>query len=247
MDSEECLPLYYRKEVILKNKHIIRLSLLTRLYMDQHEKYMVLYPEDDIRPWTFRKIASILSYYKLSLCYTFGILSRSDNISVILDPVQSLQVKPEDAAAVLKEYEQYITFSFFHVVFSSVEGSMRSLVGQSSIIDRKGKKCRPTSKFSDIYLGLVDYSGIGGEYPTMFELLSLMRNCIHNRGIFISDKGSKSVTYKGKRYDFIQEQPIRFANFELILGLLFDTQQFFSLLFDSPCMVREAYLRDNLR
>lgn len=246
MGKEACLPLYYRQEAILKNEHIIKLSLLARIYLEQYEEYKAKYLDDDIRPLAFRKIASILSYYKLSLYYTFGILSRIDNMSTILDPLQSQPVRRAEAAAVLKEYEQYITFSFFHVVFSSVEGSMRSLAGQATIVDRKGKKCRSTAKFSDIYTGLIDFSGVSGEYQALFELLSLMRNCIHNRGIFISDKGPKSVIYKKIKYDFIQEQPILFADFELILNVLFDIRLFLTEVFDSPNMLREQYLKDNL-
>ena len=244
MEAEACLPLHYRQKAMRENEHIAKLNFLTLTYMDQYEKFKARYSDDDIRPLAFRKIASILSYYKLSLCYTFGILSRLDNMNVVLDRPQP--VKRTEAAAVLKEYEQYITFSFFHVVFSSVEGSMRSLVGQAEIVDRKGKRCRSTSKFSDIYMGLIDFSGVGGEYPALFELLSLMRNCIHNRGIFISDKGPQSVVYQKVKYDFIQEQPILFADFELILNVLFDIRLFLTEVFDSPNMLREQYLKDNL-
>ena len=244
MSPETLLTLHYRQEAVLHNELIAKLSFLVKVCLEMQRKFKGVYPADDVRPQTFRKIAPILSYYKLSLCYTFGILSRIDNMSLILDSPQTRNISPEEAASVLKEYEQYITFSFFHVVFSSIEGSMRSLVGLAQVIDRKGKRCRQTAKFSDVYTGLVDYTGVDRQYVVLFDLLSMVRNCIHNRGIFISDKGDKSLTYKDVTYDFVQGKPISFANIDLIFNSLMDILRFFDEVFSAEGLKREPYMND---
>jgi len=246
MAQERCIPLIYRQEAILQNVVIEKLSLITAAYLEQQARFKKLYPPDDVRPWTFQKIAQILAYYRLSLCYSFGILSRSDNVSKILEPEKAVLIHPERAGLILKEYEQYITFSFFHVLFSSFESSMRSIVAKVPLPKGKGKLHRDTAKFSDIYNGLIDYTGVNGQYRNLFELLLMVRNCIHNRSIYSSEKGSKSVTYKGVTYDFIQGKPIEFASVELIFDWLLDLMAFFAEVFDSPCMMRETHIQDNV-
>lgn len=246
MASERGVPLFFRQQVILNSPQILRGNQVFAAFQEQHQRFRALYPRDDVRPWTFQKVAQILAYYRLSLEYTQGILSRTDNLAKILEPGRAMEVSPERAAEILKEYEQYITFSFFHVVFSSIESSMRSLVGGIPVRDSRGKLCRGTSKFYDVYHGLIDVTGVDAEYRNLFELLLLMRNCIHNRSLYFSDKGDKVVTYRGKKYSFIQGKPIEFASIGLIFDFLLDVKAFFVEMYLSPRLQQENHIPDNI-
>ena len=246
MESERCIPLAYRQELILRSENIRRLNQVSAAYMEQHQRFSLLYPVDDVRPWAFQKVAQIMAFYRLSLCYSSGILSRTDNMGKILKPERFVRVSPAKAGLILQEYEQYLTFSFFHVVFSSFESSMRSVVARVAIPNRKGKLCKETDKFSDIYHGLINFTGVDEKYRDLFELLLLMRNCIHNRSVFYSDKGSKTVTYNNATYEFVQGEHINFATIDFFFSLLLDVKQFFEEAFSSPCMMRVPHIKDNI-
>ena len=83
MESERCIPLAYRQELILRSENIRRLNQVSAAYMEQHQRFSLLYPVDDVRPWAFQKVAQIMAFYRLSLCYSSGILSRTDNMGKI--------------------------------------------------------------------------------------------------------------------------------------------------------------------
>ena len=247
MDNpERYIPMLYRQEAILQNPVMMRLSEISAAYLQRHREYKEIYPADDARPWTFQKIAQSLAYYRLSLCFSFGILTRTDNMGRILEPGKAVRITPEKAESVLREYEQYLTFSFFHVVFSSFESSMRSIVATVSVPNKKGKLCRETDKFSDIYHGLIQYSGVNDKYQDLFELLLMVRNCIHNRSIYLSDKGSRSIVYNNVTYDFVQGRPIKFATIDFFFDLLLDVKAFFEAVYESEALAEVKYIKDHV-
>jgi len=246
MKPERFIPLIYRHEAILQNENIARLNRISSACLQQQRIFKELYPPDDTRHWTFQKIAQILAYYRLTLCFSFGILSRTDNMGKILEPGKTLKISAERAGLILGEYEQYITFSFFHAVFSSIESSLRSIVGKVPVPNNRGIPCKDTDKISDIYHGLINYSGVDEKYRDLFDLLLMVRNCIHNRSIYFSDKGSKSMEYNGKTYDFIQGKPIGFATVDFFFDLLFDVSKFFQELFHSERLKEEPYIPDRI-
>lgn len=246
MKPERCIPLVYRQEAVVQSGNIERLTRVSDAFLEQHRRFKALYPADDVRPWTFQKIAQILAYYRLSLCYSVGILSRSDNMGKILEPGRVIRVNPDRVGSILLDYEQYLTFSFFHVMFSSFESSMRSIVAKVPIPNNKGKPCKETDKFSDIYHGLINFTGVSEQYRGLFELLLMVRNCIHNRSVYFSDKGSKSVTYNGATYDFIQGRPIEFATIGFFFELLLDVKTFFEAVYASEGLLREPHIQDKV-
>ena len=247
MDNQQGhIPLLYRQEAIMQNETIACLNEVSAAYMQQYRRYKNLYPVDDARPWTFQKIAQILAYYRLSLCYSFGIMSRTDNLGVILEPGKLVQVSPERATSIIREYEQYLTFSFFHVVFSSFESSMRSIVAVVPVHNSEGRPCRKTDKFSDVFFGLINGNKLDPVYLDLFELLLMVRNCIHNRSIYFSDKGSRRLVYKGRSYDFVQGRPIEFATIGFLFELLLDLNEFFVALYESEALTMHSHIRDHV-
>ena len=245
-ERERLAPMLYRQDAVLQNRVIGKLNQLSAAYLQRNRQYMEIFPSNDARPWAFLKVAQILAYYRLSLCFSFGILTRTDNMGLILEPGLSVNISPQKAESVLREYEQYLTFSFFHVVFSSFESSMRSVVATVPVLNNKGKPCRETDKFSDIYQGLIRFAGLPEKYRDLFDLLLMLRNCIHNRSIYASDKGSQSVAYNGKTYDFIQGRPIEFATVDFLFDLLFDVKTFFDELFESEGIKKQRHILDKV-
>lgn len=243
---EKQLRLLFREDAILRNRVFLRLNQVSALFLQRHREYQERYPADDVRPWTYQKIAQVLAYYRLSLCFSFGILTRLDNMGLILEPGIPLEIKPERAETILKEYEQYLTFSFFHVLFSSLESSMRSIVATVPVPKKNGKYCRVTDKFSDIYAGLIEYAGMDEKYRNLFDLLLLVRNCIHNRSIYLSDKGSRCVEYDGVQYEFVQGRPIEFATIDFLFNLLVDIKAFFDILYESERISAQPFIRDHV-
>ena len=243
---EKHLRLFFREDAILQNRVFIRLNQVSAMFLQRHREYQERYPADDVRPWTYQKIAQVLAYYRLSLCYSFGILTRVDNMGRILEPGIPLDIKPERAETILKEYEQYLTFSFFHVLFSSLESSMRSIAATVPVPKRNGKYCRETDKFSDIYAGLIQLADADEQYRSLFDLLLLVRNCIHNRSIYLSDKGSRCVEYRGVKYEFVQGRPIEFATIDFLFNLLVDVKSFFDILYETENFKAQPFIRDHV-
>lgn len=242
---EKHLRILFREEAILENRVFLNLNRLSAMFLYQNREYQGRYPSDDVRPLTYQKIAQVLAFYRLSLSFSFGILTRLDNMGQILEPGVQLNIKPERAETILKEYEQYLTFSFFHVLFSSLESSMRSIVATVPVQKKNGRSCRVTDKFSDIYSGLIKLVNADDKYNNLFDLLLQVRNCIHNRSIYLSDKGSRSIVYNGVAYSFVQGRPIDFATIEFLFGLLTDVKTFFDFVYESEPIMLQSYIRDH--
>lgn len=186
----------------------------------------------------------MLTSYKLTICYSTGILSNVDNMSKILYPIREIKVDNADAQELLRIYEGHSTFGFYQLVFSSIESSMRSIVAKVPVTSIKGERCKQHAGFDDLYTGIIEYTGISREYIDLFKFLNLIRNTVHNRSVYNSREGSQVVIYKGKTYNFMQGEHIDFARIELIFDLLLDVKCFFEDVFASRPIVNEQYIRD---
>ena len=88
-----------------------------------------------------------------------------------------------------------------------------------------------TEAFESIYACLLR-SKLSSSPPEAFELLELIRlvrNTIHNDGVYLHKKGLDDVvTYKGVDYAFHHGKPIQFVTWEFLLMMAADIQNLFA-------------------
>lgn len=96
-----------------------------------------------------------------------------------------------------------------------------------------------TEAFESIYTCLLR-SKLSNPPPEAFELLELIRlvrNTIHNDGVYLHKKGSDDVvTYKGVDYAFHNGKPIQFVTWEFLLMLATDLQNLFAEIISDKVM-----------
>ena len=90
-----------------------------------------------------------------------------------------------------------------------------------------------TEALESIYACLLR-SKLSNSPPEAFELLELIRlvrNTIHNDGIYLHKKGLDDVvTYKGVDYAFYHGKPINFVTWEFLLMIAADIQNLFAVV-----------------
>jgi hypothetical protein len=80
---------------------------------------------------------------------------------------------------------------------------------------------------------------------TLFDLLRMLRNTIHNNGIYISRNATDaSVTYKGKQYDFVHRHRIDFVTWDLIVELYEDVADALVQIVEAPELAAVGFIED---
>jgi hypothetical protein len=104
-------------------------------------------------------------------------------------------------AKILKVFPQFLVIGFLHSLFSAIESSFRIYVRElDPNVCNKG-----TADFKSIYDYLFKKLRLQQrkDYTDLLDLLRLIRNTIHNNGVYFHPDGkSKTVTYQGKQYMF---------------------------------------------
>lgn len=103
----------------------------------------------------------------------------------------------------IKHHDMYFRFSFFILIIAHFESNLRRI--ESLIKDSEdNQSIRPTSK---VYKYIISTLKISDEKKdellNFLDLIFTLRNAIHNNAIFHpNDKKDKTITYKGKNYEF---------------------------------------------
>lgn len=122
----------------------------------------------------------------------------------------SLPFSTDDLVVHLLSYKQSILFSLFYQVFSGVESSLRIFLRKQS--KKFGQLA--IGKFQDEFETLLNICGFSksksNEYWELLHILSTYRNCVHNNGIYIHEKGGVyTAKYGGKEFIFEQNKPVK--------------------------------------
>ena len=137
----------------------------------------------------------------------------------------------------LISFEKLIKYSFGMDFFTYVESSFRIFL---RVLDPNA--CNNGSgPFKNIYeclFGAKQLAFIGGERTSAIELLiliRLIRNLIHNNGIFFSDDGQNEiVNYKGRIFTFVHGKPVDFMYWSLLIEIADDIRQLLIKVISHP-------------
>ena len=169
----------------------------------------------DIRLTVFTKIEHAVC------CTALGFESMTEFLSLprrLRDGSQRDPISP----GVTTELAGFYKLGFMQLVFSATESSLRLLLrALNPTVATNG-----TAEFKSIYECLIRTElRLQGadEWIDMLDLFRLMRNMIHNNGVYFHKTGTDfSVTYKGTAYRFKHGQKIDFVYWDLCLAILDD-------------------------
>ena len=120
----------------------------------------------------------------------------------------------------LLNLSQFLKIGLLHQVFSTIEGSYRTLL---RALDPRA--CAgATAEFKSVYDCLLGSKlNLAPDDCAVIDLLRHLRNTVHNGGVVFHRKGlDQQVQYRGVHYDFQHEGIVQFAAWEPLLTWIDD-------------------------
>jgi len=128
----------------------------------------------------------------------------------------------DDIQIFVNEFEMFTKLAFIQFLFSSIESGLRIYVKN---LDPTACN-NGTSEFKSIYSYLLNRIGLKN-HETMLDLLRLIRNTIHNNGVYYHKSAkNESVIYKNTTYDFVIGQKIPFVTWDFLFEVCEDIPHF---------------------
>jgi hypothetical protein len=213
--------------------HILirQMSSLSKLFRDERTSYKTNNPAfdevKDARITIFSKCIVVI--YGAWICYMFrtfdlkahwwdSIGLKLQNLGMDTQLIQEIEIPTQesDRRLVTTEFEKFVAYAYLLLLFSSIESSLRIIVGKVHPSKFRNSEGKFTGNFDDIARSVLsDYS----KYENLLEFIRLLRNTNHTNGVYVSKKiadDNKPVSYNGKIYHFIDGRPIDLGNvFEL--------------------------------
>lgn len=130
--------------------------------------------------------------------------------------IANTEIPEDDIKLYASEYDMFTKIGFIQFSFSSVESAFRIFVKE---IDPSACN-NGTADFKNIYSYLLKKLNLQN-YENTLDLLRLIRNTIHNNGVYFHRSGNnESVIHKGIIYDFNIGTPISFVTWNFIFEII---------------------------
>ena len=131
-----------------------------------------------------------------------------------------------------------INDNFFLSYFFEFETRIRSVVRNIGNIKHptNERALNGNENFNLIFKGLIEnYLNLDKEEYDVLKIYSVIRNTIHNSGIYFSPKNEDSppIKYKNNTYNFLNGKPVNFLNLELKKIILLDLLELFSKILNN--------------
>lgn len=172
-------------------------------------------PEHDARITVFSKCINVLNSTQLGLTHIHFHLTDQD----WWDQIASGQVPDQDSQQTyVDEFGMFLKVGMVQFLNASIESSFREIL--SAIDPGVAKDGR--GRWKNIYQALLARLGLP-QYEPLLDLLRLIRNSLHNNGIYRPPSGkNQEVEWDGEKYEFVDGQAIDFATFELLCEIAQD-------------------------
>lgn len=172
---------------------------------------------EDLRINCFMKLAQIAQNFKLSMIFCRESLLVYDWWDRHGYSNLTNEQKMENASS----YWDQIPFSTFQSMFSVVEATLRQIIFS---IDSTAVN-EATGNFSKIQEELYKHLSIGEtehtSHKSYFDLLSAIRNTIHNNGVYRNkSKPENEIEHKGIKYQFKHQHPPNCITAKFLLDML---------------------------
>jgi hypothetical protein len=142
---------------------------------------------------------------------------------------------PAQKQKVAFEFQGWIKVGFVTFINAAIESSFRNLLRALDPAVANGA----TAEWKSIYTALLKRVSVPSHEPEdLLDLLRMIRNTIHNNGVYLSPKGTDlTVTYQGSRFQFTHGHAVQFASWQLLLQLAVDAFDLLLSVVESPEIV----------
>lgn len=183
--------------------------------------------ETDIRISSFAKLQNAIIATTLGLKFYTDYLIDQDWWNT-----NSANYSPDDKKRINLAYENFQKIGIIQVGFLAIESSIRSIL---RAIDKTACK-NATAEFKSIYEHLIRTQlSLSNDWCDLLDLWREVRNTIHNNGVYFPKNGyDKTISYKGKTYQFLNGKKIDFITWDMFVELLEEARMFLGDIIDHP-------------
>jgi len=190
----------------------------------------------DIRIRLFWALCNLIRSCDLALYYAAHYALDINWVQKIMSPASK-----SDACIVGKQFEVYIRSGFIFSLSSVVESAMRSIL---RAIDPGNKA---NKEFSRVWLSLFQHLSLPDPhiFREALKMLSAIRNCIHNNGVYFArDESDLKVTCRGRTYLFKHGQPHNYASNERLIQITEDLFEMFEFIVTHRRVKAKTLIKD---
>ncbi|WP_415281112.1 hypothetical protein [Candidatus Nitrososphaera sp. FF02] len=207
-------------------------------FLDERRRLMGVYstfPSTDARFTSFAKCINVLN----DLC--IGYVTLREN--VIKRDWWKEKFGLEEESSIkrqISDYEMFLRIAFTHLLFSSVESSIRNFA--RSVIPTESRN--GTVDFYRVYPILLNRLSLA-PYIELLRLLSNIRNTIHNNGVFFpSNQENQTIVYNSRTYTFEVGKVLEFVGTQFVLDFVPDIRNLLVKMIESPAISSAGPIRD---
>jgi hypothetical protein len=193
-------------------------------------------PDNDIRVSFFGLTGNVLHSLLLFFAATIQTIA---NPKWWKESYNKDSMTAQDLAAI-KNLERLSKHSFFLFFFSRIETLLRKTINfVSTGFDTTG-----TTSFYNVYLKYLNEIGLD-RYIPLFDICRLIRNTIHNNGVFISSSGNdRSISWNGKDFNFTHGSGIDFMSVDNIFFLYEELIDAINNIVNCPLFNSHSFIED---
>lgn len=166
-------------------------------------------PKKDARITAFSKMINLFNSVELALTIVSKYL-------LDLNWWKATNIPEYAARHYVKEFRSFLKIGFVHSLFSATESSLRLFLRTLDPTACDGG----TGSFKSVYDCLLrsNLSTYSSESIKTLDLLRLVRNTIHNNGVYFARNGRDTpITWRGELYEFRHSTPIDFVTWKFLL------------------------------
>jgi len=168
--------------------------------------------EHDARVTAFSKFINVLN--SVQLAFTF--VSKHLLHKQWWDAVACAPVPDSDKQKYATEFANFTKVGFVHAMFSSVESSLRLFLRALDPAACNGGMAEFKSIYDCMFRSKL--AAAPTDATQLLDLLRLVRNTIHNNGVYVNPRGSNvTLIWKGETFEFKQGAPVDFVTWEFLI------------------------------
>ena len=185
-------------------------------FVDDKAEVMAIYssidPKHDARITAYSKAINVLN--SVQLAFTF--ISKHLLHGQWWEAVARNPVPDQDKQIYANEFANFTKIAFVQGIFLAIESSLRLFLrALDPVACNSGM-----AEFKSIYECLFKskLSTIPSDGIALLDLLRLVRNTIHNNGVYFNPSGNDaSITWNGETFVFKQGAPVDFVTWEFLI------------------------------
>lgn len=167
----------------------------------------------DTRFTVFSTLKNVIASTSLGLIYLERYLTDPN----WWRPMRTIETSDLDRTIHVVEFHQFVKQGFVHISFSNIEAAIRSYVRALDVTACSGGAAEFKSIYEHLYRTRLN---IGTDGIVLLDVLRLLRNTIHNGGVYVSRTGKdEALQYKGRVFDFKHGGVITFADWNTLATL----------------------------